>query len=173
MSSFVVANTEVCSQEVMTVACEVCVRCFSLVSVTFAHKMSSLNSEHYLRIYINKKKNQCVFLKELILLRRVESEIVVESSGGNVSSRHCSCAPPAPVISCHDNKHTSSEFQQCVSNRWQDPRFSLPPSLPLRFRLMCPAQGSSPKLSPAAIHSLPETAKLGPRERKVEKNGFF
>lgn len=59
MSSFVVANTEVCSQEVMTVACEVCVKCFSLFSVTFAHEMSSLNSEHYLRIYV----------KELILLR--------------------------------------------------------------------------------------------------------
>lgn len=60
MSSFVVANTEVCSQEVMTVACEVCVRCFSLVSVTFAHKMSSLNSEHYLRIYIKEKKSMCL-----------------------------------------------------------------------------------------------------------------
>lgn len=87
---------------------------------------------------------QRVFLKEFVLLRSNtdESGIVVESSGRNISSRRCS---RVPVISCHDNKRTSSEFQQCVSNRWPDPRLSLPPSLPRHFRLMCPCPGLLPQ----------------------------
>lgn len=114
---------------------------------------------------------QWVFLKEFVLLRSNtdESGIVVESSGRNISSRHCS---RAPIISCHDNKRTSSEFQQCVSNRWPDPRFSLPPSLPRHFRLMCPCPGLLPQ---ALAGSNPLIMRLlnSRQEKKTRGKGLF
>lgn len=144
--------------------CEACVRCRLLlpVGVTSAHKTASVNSQHHLRSWIEKKK------------RQMKSEIVVESWGQNISSRHellMSFYSASNQLSWQQNARCWNSSSASSMDGWILARLCLRHCLGTFF--WCALPGAPPPTTRLQQSTHYETAKLGPRERKIGENAFF